>query len=126
MSDSHTKRIRIKRMRRARAHQRLRNRISGTTERPRLAVFKSLRYIYAQVIDDQTGHTVAAASSTEPDLREGAGSCNIASARKVGEALADRAKAKGVQQVVFDRGGAIYHGKVKALADGARAKGLEF
>lgn len=126
MSDSHTKRVRIKRMRRARAHQRLRNRINGTTERPRLAVFKSLRYIYAQVIDDQNGHTVAHASSTEPELKVGEAGCNVEAARKVGEAVADRAKAKGVQQVVFDRGGAIYHGKVKALADGARAKGLEF
>ena len=127
MSDSHTKKIRIKRMRRNRAHLRLRNRIKGTTDRPRLAVFKSLRFIYAQVIDDLSGHTLAQASSAESDLKGSSGSAgNIEAARKVGEALAERAKAQGVERVVFDRGGAIYHGKVKALADGARAKGLEF
>lgn len=125
MSDSHAKKIRIKRMRRQRAHLRLRNRIQGSPERPRLAVFKSLRYVYAQVIDDQNGRTVAQASSAEPDLK-GEGTGNIAAARRVGEAIAERAKAQGVEQVVFDRGGSIYHGKVKALADGARAKGLEF
>ena len=125
MSDSHSKKIRVKRMRRHRAHLRLRNRIQGTPERPRLAVFKSLRYVYAQVIDDTSGHTVAQASSAEAELK-GEGGGNVAAARRVGEALADRAKAKGVERVVFDRGGAIYHGKVKALAEGARAKGLEF
>lgn len=126
MSDSHTKKIRIKRMRRNRAHQRLRNRIQGTTERPRLAVYKSLRYIYAQVIDDLTGQTLAQASSTESGLAGDGSTGSVEAARKVGEAVAERAKEKGVGRVVFDRGGAIYHGKVKALAEGARAKGLEF
>ena len=126
MSDSHTKKIRIKRLRRHRAHQRLRHRIQGTSERPRLAVFKSLRYVYAQVIDDLSGRTMAQASSAETDLRGDGSAGGVEAARRVGEAIAERAKARGVERVVFDRGGAIYHGKVKALADGARAKGLEF
>lgn len=125
MSDSHTKKIRIKHRRRKRAHLRLRNRIQGTPERPRLAVFRSLRYVYAQVIDDLNGRTLTQASSAEPELK-GEGACNVEAARRVGEAVADRARAQGIAQVVFDRGGAIYHGKVKALAEGARAKGLEF
>ncbi len=128
MSDSHTKKIKAKRMRRHRAHLRLRSRIQGTSERPRLSVFKSRRYVYAQVIDDQNGRTLAQASSTEAtvagNLSKSAGSAEAA--RAVGEAVAERAKAQGVEQVVFDRGGSIYHGKVKALADGARDKGLKF
>ncbi len=128
MSDSHSKKIRIKRMRRKRAHLRLRNRVKGTTARPRLAVYKSLRYIYAQVIDDQSGKTLAQASSAEPELKQGLEGLtgNVEAARRVGEAVAERAKAQGLDQVVFDRGGAIYHGKIKAVADGARAKGLVF
>ncbi len=128
MSDSHTKKIRAKRMRRERAHRRLRNRVQGSPERPRLAVFKSLRYIYAQVIDDASGRTLAQASSAEPALKKGLKSStgNIEAARRVGESIAERAKAEGVESVVFDRGGAVYHGKVKALAEGARAKGLIF
>ena len=126
MSDSHTKKIRIKRKRRSRAHLRLRNRIKGTSERPRLAVFKSLRYVYAQVIDDLNGRTLAQASSAEADLGISGSAGNVEAARRVGEAVAERAKAQGVGRVVFDRGGAIYHGKVKAVAEGARAKGLEF
>ena len=128
MTDSHTKKIRAKRMRRERAHRRLRNRIQGSPERPRLAVHKSLRYIYAQVIDDASGRTLAQASSAEPELKKACkGSTgNVEAARLVGESIAERAKAEGVEQVVFDRGGAIYHGKVKALAEGARAKGLVF
>ncbi len=128
MSDSHTKKIRAKRMRRERAHLRLRNRIQGSPARPRLAVFKSLRYIYAQVIDDASGRTLAQASSAEPELKKGleGSTGNVEAARKVGESIAERAKAEGVEQVVFDRGGAIYHGKVKALAEGARDKGLVF
>lgn len=128
MSEYHSKRTRAKRMRRQRSHQRLRQRIRGTAERPRLAVYKSLRYIYAQVIDDSKGRTVAQASSAEGDIvaavEPSAGSCEAA--RAVGEAVAERAKAQGVEQVVFDRGGAIFHGKVKAVADGARSKGLVF
>ncbi len=128
MTDSHTKKIKAKRMRRARAHRRLRNRVQGSPERPRLAVFKSLRYIYAQVIDDASGRTLAQASSAEAELQKGLeGSAgNIEAARRVGESIAERAKAEGVEQVVFDRGGAIFHGKVKALAEGARDKGLVF
>ncbi len=128
MSDSHSKKIKTKRMRRNRAHLRLRNRVQGTSGRPRLAVFKSLRYIYAQVIDDQTGRTLAQASSAEPELKQGLeGSAgNVDAARRVGETVAERAKSQGLEKVVFDRGGAIYHGKVKAVADGARAKGLVF
>ncbi len=128
MSDSHGKKIRTKRMRRNRAHLRLRARVQGTPRRPRLAVYKSLRYIYAQVIDDQSGRTLAQASSTEPEVKQGlkGSTGNIEAARKVGETVAERAKSEGVEQVVFDRGGAIYHGKVKAVADGARANGLVF
>ncbi len=128
MRDSHSKRIQTKRMRRQRAHLRLRNRVQGTPARPRLAVHKSLRYIYAQVIDDLNGRTLAHASSAEPELRQGleGSTGNVDAARRVGETLAERAKSQGVERVVFDRGGAIYHGKVKAVADGARAKGLEF
>ncbi len=128
MRDSHTKRIQTKRMRRQRAHLRLRNRVQGTLARPRLAVFKSLRYIYAQVIDDQNGRTLAQASSAEPELKQAlkGSTGNVDAARRVGETVAERAKAQGVEQVVFDRGGAIYHGKVKAVADGARAQGLQF
>ena len=128
MSDSHGKKIRIKRMRRQRAHARLRNRIQGSSERPRLAVFKSLRYIYAQVIDDSSGRTLAQASSADPEIKKGlkGSTGNVEAARQVGESVAERAKAKGVEKVVFDRGGAIYHGKVKALAEGARDKGLVF
>ena len=128
MSEYHSKRVRAKRGRRQRAHRRLRQRIHGTPERPRLAVYKSLRYIYAQVIDDQNGRTVAQANSAEGDLTslfEGSSS-SAAAARVVGETVAERAKAEGVEQVVFDRGGAVYHGKVKAVADGARKKGLVF
>ncbi len=128
MSEYHSKRIRGKRQRRQRAHRRVRQRIQGSSERPRLAVYKSLRYIYAQVIDDRNGRTLVQANSGEGDLGssfEGsAASCSAAKA--VGEAVAERAKAQGVERVVFDRGGAIFHGKVKALAEGARGKGLIF
>jgi len=128
MSDHLTRKIKAKRHRLKRAHARLRKRVSGTAERPRLAVHKSLRYVYAQVIDDQAGKTLVQASSRETGLLEGVtsspGSC--AAAKKVGETLAERAREKGVESVVFDRGGAIYHGKVKAVADGAREKGLKF
>ncbi len=117
-----------KRVRRERAHLRVRRRVAGTAERPRLAVFKSLRYVYAQVIDDECGHTLAQASSLEPVLRArlSGGAKSKAAARLVGELVAERAAEKGVHKVVFDRGGYIYHGRVKELAEGARAKGLEF
>ncbi len=117
-----------KRVRRVRAHQRIRRKVWGTAERPRLAVYKSTRYVYAQVINDDLGHTLANASSREDAIAkkaEGSGSTKSA-ARLVGEAIAERAKTGGVGKVVFDRGGYIYHGKVKELAEGARAKGLEF
>jgi large subunit ribosomal protein L18 len=109
---------------RTRIHERIRRRMTGTQERPRLAVFRSLNHIYAQVIDDQQGHTLAAAASTEKDLRGKGG--NVEGAKLIGKAVAERAKGKGITRVVFDRGGYLYHGRVKALADAARAAGLEF
>ncbi|MEO8504457.1 MAG: 50S ribosomal protein L18 [Acidobacteriota bacterium] len=113
---------------RKRAHQRLRQRVEGTVARPRLSVFKSSRYVYAQVIDDKSGSTLAQASSMEAEVRSGveAGATSKAAARRVGEVVAERAKSKGITKVVFDRGGYIYHGRVKELAEGARSKGLEF
>ena len=117
-----------KRYRRERAHQRLRQRVAGSNERPRLSVYKSDRYVYAQVIDDVRGHTIVSAASLEPELkgRLASGSANRGAAKMVGETIAERALAKGIRKVVFDRGGYRYHGKVKELADAARAKGLEF
>jgi large subunit ribosomal protein L18 len=102
----------------------VRKRVHGTGERPRLAVYRSNKYIYAQVIDDVEGRTLAAASSQESDLHSD--NLNLAAAAKVGEAIAGRAKDAGVKAVVFDRGGYKFHGKVKALADAAREAGLEF
>jgi large subunit ribosomal protein L18 len=108
-------------------HTRLRKRISGTTERPRLAVHFSGKNIYAQVIDDTVGKTIVAANTTEKEFK-GAKStrANKATAELVGKAVAERAKAKSIKKVVFDRGGFLYHGKVKVLADAAREGGLEF
>ena len=108
-------------------HLRIRTRVIGTAERPRLAVFRSLNHIYAQVIDDTSGRTLAAVDSRAPDFRQKvkAGG-NVAAAKIVGELLAQRAKAHGITQVVFDRGGYQYHGRVKALAEGAREGGLVF
>jgi large subunit ribosomal protein L18 len=106
-------------------HKRIRNKISGTAERPRLAVFRSLNHIYAQVIDDTRGVTIAAASTTEPQFRERTGG-DVNAAKAVGRAIAERAKEKGVSRVVFDRGGYIYHGRVRNLAEAAREAGLEF
>ena len=112
---------------RNRIHKRIRKKISGTTERPRLSVFFSGRHVYAQVIEDAAGHTLAAVNTTEADLRSDKGTrANVSTAEKVGTLVAERAKAKGITRVVFDRGGAQYHGKVKALADAARAGGLDF
>lgn len=109
-------------LRRAR-HARIRKRVSGTPERPRLAVFRSLKHISAQIIDDTTGVTLAAASSLEKDL---SATGNAEGAKKVGAALGERAKKAGINNVVFDRGGFQYHGRVASLADGAREAGLEF
>jgi large subunit ribosomal protein L18 len=106
--------------------RRVRRRVSGTTERPRLAVFRSSKHIYAQIIDDRNGQTLAAASSRENLAPGGEGGRRIAAGHAVGKALAERARQKGVTKVCFDRGGYLYHGRVKALADGARAGGLEF
>lgn len=108
-------------------HARVRKKIRGTAERPRLAVFRSLKYIYAQVIDDEKGHTIAAASSLERVLRNSLSRTDsIEAARAVGRLIAERAIDAGVRHVVFDRGGYKYHGRVQALADAAREGGLEF
>lgn len=126
MSEANSKKVMAKRVRRQRAHHRVRNRVTGTPERPRLAVFKSLRYLYAQVIDDLNGVTLAQANSSElAGEVEGSGS-SCEAAKAVGKAVASRAKENGVETVVFDRGGFIYHGKVKALAEAAREEGLKF
>jgi len=108
---------------RERIHMRIRRKLSGTTERPRLSVHRSLNHIYAQVIDDATGQTVASASTIALKSKTGG---NIAAAKEIGKAIAEKAREKGVKKVVFDRGGYLYHGRVKALADAAREAGLEF
>lgn len=109
---------------RLRIHKRIRKRAAGTQERPRLAVFRSLNHIYAQLIDDEQGHTLVAAGSIEKELRGKGG--NVTGAKLIGKTVAQRAKEKGITKVVFDRGGYQYHGRVKALADAAREAGLEF
>ncbi|MEI9968707.1 MAG: 50S ribosomal protein L18 [Terracidiphilus sp.] len=106
---------------RQRIHNRIREKLSGTSERPRLNVYRSLNHIYVQVVDDQTGQTLVSASSIK--LKSGG---NVAAAKETGKAVAEKAVAKGIKQVVFDRGGYLYHGRVKALADAAREAGLEF
>lgn len=112
---------------RVRRHIRIRKKLSGTNECPRLAVFKSNCYVYAQVINDKTGETIVAASSLEKEFRDKfGGKLNVEVAKTIGKTIGDRAKAKGIKEVVFDRGGYIYHGRVKSLADGAREAGLEF
>jgi large subunit ribosomal protein L18 len=128
MHDPQKKKIKAKRSRRKRAHLRLRSRIKGTPERPRLAVNKSLRYIEAQLIDDLAGVTLAAACSREADLKSGldGSTAGVEAAKAVGKLVAERGKDKGIEKVVFDRGGFIYHGKVKAIADAAREAGLRF
>ena len=113
-----------KREARIRRHRRVRKKVQGTPERPRLAVFRSNKHITAQVIDDRTGRTIAAASTTEADLRGGPTS-NKSAATQVGKLVAERAKAAGVTKVVFDRGGNLYHGRVAAVAEAAREAGLE-
>lgn len=109
---------------RQRIHRRIRQRVRGTAERPRLAVYRSTAHIYAQVIDDDAGRTVVSASSVEKGSRRNGS--NVAAAREIGRMVAERAKEKGINSVVFDRGGYLYHGRVKALADAAREAGLEF
>jgi large subunit ribosomal protein L18 len=112
---------------RRRVHTRVRTRLAGTPERPRLNVYRSVAHIYAQVIDDRGGRTIASASSVDKETKKNLkGGGNIASAKAVGKVIAERAKAAGVTQVVFDRGGYKYHGRVKALADAAREAGLKF
>jgi len=120
-----------KNQKRGHVHERIRKRLQGTPERPRLNVYRSLNHIYAQIIDDLHGKTLVSASTAEgqkvegqkEDRRTGG---NVAAAKNVGKSIAERAKAKGVSKVVFDRGGYIYHGRVKALADAAREAGLQF
>lgn len=104
-------------------HRRIRRKLIGSTERPRLAIYRSLNHIYAQVIDDLQGQTIVSASTTEKDLRGSTGG-NVEAARRVGKTIAERAIAKGIESVVFDRGGYLYHGRVKALTDAAREAGL--
>lgn len=110
---------------RIRIHRRIRKKVAGTPERPRLSVYRSLKHIYAQVIDDVHGRTLAAVSSAAKSAGLGGGG-NIAAAKEVGRMIAERAKEKGIRKVVFDRGGYLYHGRVKALAEAAREAGLEF
>ncbi len=104
-------------------HSRIRRKVKGSSGRPRLAIYRSLNHIYAQVIDDREGATLVSASTTEKDLRGNTGG-NLDAARRIGQAIAERALAKGIEQVVFDRGGYLYHGRIKALTDAARAAGL--
>jgi large subunit ribosomal protein L18 len=104
-------------------HKRIRRKLRGSTERPRLAIYRSLNHIYAQVIDDVEGQTLVSASTIEKDLRGSTGG-NIDAARRVGKTVAERALAKGIESVVFDRGGYLYHGRIKALTDAAREAGL--
>jgi large subunit ribosomal protein L18 len=122
--------IRTKKDRRDRIRLRQRKRIHGTSERPRLAVFRSVAHIYAQVIDDMTGRTVVSAASTEPSLKSVFSGTvrggNLAGAEAIGKVVAERLKDKGITRVVFDRGGNLYHGRIRAVADSARKAGLEF
>ena len=109
-------------------HKRLRKRISGTPERPRLSVYRSEKHIYAQIIDDTKGETLVAASTVEKELRDKLNqkTWNVQAAKEVGKIIAERATAKGITEIVFDRGGYKYHGRIKALADSARESGLKF
>lgn len=113
---------------RKRRHMRVRAKVSGTTARPRLNVFRSSAHIYAQIIDDVAGHTLVSASDLEDEVQQKAGDCAAKAARAtaVGQIVAERAKAAGIDSVIFDRGGFLYHGRVKAVADGAREGGLRF
>ena len=109
---------------RQRVHDRIHKKLQGTAERPRLNVYRSLNHIYVQVVDDLNGKTLVSASTAESEGKKSGG--NVAAAKEIGKAIAERAKAKGITKVVFDRGGYIYHGRVKALADAAREGGLQF
>lgn len=109
-----------------RRHRRIRRRVFGTPDRPRLAVFRSNQHIYAQVIDDTQHHTLAAASTLEPEMRRQVSGATQAASEMVGKLVAERALEQGINQVVFDRGGKLYHGRLAALAEGARSAGLEF
>jgi len=111
---------------RRRVHDRIRKKMVGTRERPRLNVYRSLNHIYAQVIDDLQGVTIAAASTAEGKKEDRRTGGNVAAAKSVGKTIAERAKQKGISKVVFDRGGYLYHGRIKALADAAREAGLKF
>jgi large subunit ribosomal protein L18 len=111
---------------RRRIHQRMRQRLNGSSDRPRLNVYRSLNHIYAQVIDDSTGKTLASASTVQGKKGSKRTGGNVASAKEIGKTIAQRAQEKGIKKVVFDRGGYLYHGRIKALADAARAAGLEF
>jgi len=120
-------RIEEKRLARKRRHLRVRKKIEGTAQRPRLSVYRSLKHIYAQIIDDINGHTLVSASTQESSFKEEfPATMNKEAAHRIGELLARRALDKGIEAVVFDRGGYIYHGRVKALAEGARKQGLKF
>lgn len=117
----------IKELARERRHARIRKRVFGTAERPRLSVFRSLNHIYAQIIDDTKGHTIVSASTLDKEFKEEKGhKGNVAMAKKVGQLLASKASKSGIKSVVFDRGGYKYHGCIKALAEAAREGGLEF
>jgi large subunit ribosomal protein L18 len=122
--------IKTKKDRRQRIALRQRKRIAGTSERPRLRVFRSVSHIYAQVIDDMSGQTLASAASTEPSLKtvfsKSVRGGNVAGAKALGKTIAERLQEKGIKRVVFDRGGFLYHGRIKAVADAAREAGLEF
>ena len=111
---------------RKKRHLRVRKKINGTSERPRLSVFRSSKHMYAQLIDDLKGRTLVSASTLDADLQGIGNGANVEAAKKVGELLAKRAKEQGVEKVVFDRSGYLYHGRVKALADAAREAGLDF
>jgi large subunit ribosomal protein L18 len=111
---------------RQRVHDRIRKKMLGTAERPRLNVYRSLNHIYVQVVDDLKGQTLVSASTAEGKKGERRTGGNVASAKEIGKAIAERAKAKGIEKVVFDRGGYLYHGRIKALADAAREGGLKF
>jgi len=119
------RKVQDKNERRLRIHSRIRRRVKGDAERPRLAVFRSLKHIYAQVIDDRSGRTLVSASSSEKNAAVKNGG-NLAAAQAIGQLVAERAIANGVKKVVFDRGGYLYHGRIKALAEAARKAGLEF
>lgn len=111
---------------RIRKHERIREKVSGTPERPRLSVYRSLNHIYAQIIDDSKGNTIASASTRDKEFSRGKHKGKVGMSKEVGMLVAKKAAAKGVKRVVFDRGGYLYHGRIKALAEGAREAGLEF